>query len=427
MPLPMNWIKVPGYRHILPPELTSEDLTFAKYDKIHEYYLFVKLVWLIRTQALPNDLRIEVRESTPADVCRTLQNAVKLGAMDTGWADEYFTISEEVSVRMSGFPKEFLIRQRRLQSLISNPPNPHTESVPQSKPTKKLAGFHFLRLPDAVRQRIYRFILVRKSDIQVGDFDFGVEPRGFFRRTEYSLYDSKERRQRRTTYTVRLGKFEPPINFNVMLLNKTICAEAQKIFYGENRFAFLGTAESALSFFHDRASRLDTLRKISMRYSCSTKSFKGCYNATCPIPLPSMTSAPAWRRIFNLFVHTSIGLEDFHLVLDDSFWHQLPEIKGAEAIFNKPRLCEPSYNLSNDRNFLQHVARLGGVNIRLTIDGEGGRRERVVFRRDLEQRLQQHGFKRPYLADDTKPECTCRKKLLFECCIWDKQGKMRRG
>lgn len=195
----MNWIKVPGYRHILPPELTSEDLTFAKYDKIHEYYLFVKLVWLIRTQALPNDLRIEVRESTPADVCRTLQNAVKLGAMDTGWADEYFTISEEVSVRMSGFPKEFLIRQRRLQSLISNPPNPHTESVPQSKPTKKLAGFHFLRLPDAVRQRIYRFILVRKSDIQVGDFDFGVEPRGFFRRTEYSLYDSKERRQRRTT------------------------------------------------------------------------------------------------------------------------------------------------------------------------------------------------------------------------------------
>lgn len=103
------------------------------------------------------------------------------------------------------------------------------------------------------------------------------------------------------------------MNFNIMLMSKTICTEAQKIFYGENNFEFmgnlnsdtfdctvlitLGTAESSLAFFHDRASRLDTLRKISMRYSCSTKSFEGCYNVTCPIPLPSMTSAAAWRRM----------------------------------------------------------------------------------------------------------------------------------
>ncbi|QDS69477.1 hypothetical protein FKW77_006397 [Venturia effusa] len=427
MPLPMNWIKVPGYRHVLPPELTSEDLDFARYDKIHEYYLFVKLLWLIRSQTLPNDLKIDVKESIPADVCRTLHHAVKLGAMDTGWVDEYFTISEEVSVRMHGFPRDFLKQQRRLQSLINNPPNPDVESTTRSQPTKKSSGFHFLQLSRAIRDRIYRLLMVRRSDIQIGDFDFGVQPTGLFRRTEYELYDTKTRRPRRTTYTVRMVQFEFPINFNVMLLNKTICKEAQKIFYGENTFAFLGSAESALSFFHDRASRLDTLRKVSMRFSCSTKSFKGCYNATCPIPLPSMTSAPAWRRIFNLFVHTSIGLEDFHLILDDSFWLQLPEIKGVEAIFNKPGLCEPVYRVANDRNFLQHVARLGGVNIRLTINGEGGKRERALFRRELEQRLQQDGFKRPYLAEDEKPECTCRKKLLFECCIWDKQGKMRRG
>lgn len=199
MSLPMNWIKVPAYGHVLPPELTSEDLEFAKYDKIHEYYLFVKLVWLIRTQALPTDLKIDVKESIPADVCRTLHNAVKLGAMDTGWADEYFMISEEVSVRMRGFPREFLKQQRRLQSLIKNPPNPDTRPVPQSNPIKKSIGFHFLRLPEAVRQRVYRFLLIRKSDIQIGDFDFGVQPSAFFRRTEYELYDPKARRQRRTT------------------------------------------------------------------------------------------------------------------------------------------------------------------------------------------------------------------------------------
>lgn len=65
--------------------------------------------------------------------------------------------------------------------------------------------------------------------------------------------------------------------------------------------------------------------------------------------------------------------------------------------------------------------------MRLTIEGDGGKPERMAFRRDLEQRLQQEGFTRPYLAEDAKPECTCRKRLLVECCIWDKEGKMRRG
>lgn len=199
MPLPLNWIKVPGHRHVLPPELTSEELEFARYDKIHEYYLFVKLLWLIRSQTLPTDLKIDVRESTPADICQILHNAVKLGAMDTGWADEYFTISEEVSVRMGGFPRDFLKQQRRLQSLINDPPVPNAIPMSKSKPTGKTAGFHFLELPNAIRMRLYRLLLVRRSDIQIGDFDFGVEPRGLFRRTEYELYDNKDRRQRRTT------------------------------------------------------------------------------------------------------------------------------------------------------------------------------------------------------------------------------------
>jgi hypothetical protein len=41
-------------------------------------------------------------------------------------------------------------------------------------------------------------------------------------------------------YTVRVGKGKRPINFHVMLLNKMTCKEAQKVFYSENSFDFLG-------------------------------------------------------------------------------------------------------------------------------------------------------------------------------------------
>jgi hypothetical protein len=197
MPLPLNWIKHPVHG-VLSPELTSEDLEFSKYDRIHEYYQSVKLLWLIRTSHLSDDLKLDVKESTPADVCQTLTNAVKLGAMDTGWAEEYFQISEEISWRMNGFPRDFLKQTRRLKSVLSNPPNYEPTPASQPKLSKKSCGFHFLRLPTNVRERIYRLLLVRGS-IEIGDFDFGIEPKGLLRRTEYAVYDAKTRRPRRTT------------------------------------------------------------------------------------------------------------------------------------------------------------------------------------------------------------------------------------
>ena len=197
MPLPLNWIKYPLHG-LLPPELTSEDLEFAKYDRIHEFYQTVKLLWLIRTSHLPGDLKIDIKESTPADVCRILTNAVQSGVMDTGWSEEYFQISEETSWRMNGFPRDFLKQQRRLKALLISPPNENTKPTPQAKPKKSSAGFDFLKLPADIRKTIYRLLLVRGS-IEIGDFDFNVEPKGLFRRTEYSLYDTKARRLRRTT------------------------------------------------------------------------------------------------------------------------------------------------------------------------------------------------------------------------------------
>jgi len=217
-----------------------------------------------------------------------------------------------------------------------------------------------------------------------------------------------------------------------MLANSRIHREIAKILYGENTFKFLGTAESALAFFHDRANKLMTLRKVSMRFSTRPYlPFKGCHNSTCRLPLAPCTFIHAWRRIFNLFVHSSTGLVDFELLLDEHFWHESSWTQGAETVFNTFHLCEPPYYIRSenegDRNFLQHVARLGGVNFRLTIAGSRHNVEKERFRRDLEELIHKQTFTRPYLAEDQVPKCTCRKRLLKECCIWDREGKMRRG
>jgi hypothetical protein len=67
------------------------------------------------------------------------------------------------------------------------------------------------------------------------------------------------------------------------------------------------------------------------------------------------------------------------------------------------------------------------VNFRLSIDGINGDKEKEMFRRELERLIQSRSFGRPYLADDEAPRCTCRKRFLPESCIWDREGKMRRG
>jgi len=139
---------------------------------------------------------------------------------------------------------------------------------------------------------------------------------------------------------------------------------------------------------------------------------------------------------FNLFVHTTPHLSDLDLHIDDAFWICAPWCAGAEAVFNKQKLCEPPYlrqDHDNPRNFLQHVARLGGVNFRLSIGGIGKDKdqdgedwEKEAFRRALEKHIQEQTFQRPWLADDGKPECSCRKRLLKECCIWDRDRRIRR-
>lgn len=133
-----------------------------------------------------------------------------------------------------------------------------------------------------------------------------------------------------------------------------------------------------------------------------------------------------------------MGLEDFKLSIDDTFWQHAswggPDKSAAAVkVFTTKHLCErhpsnaPSQHSYPARNFLQHVARLGGVNISIGIDGDISSAERIKFSRELLAVMEANKHARPYLADDSIPRCTCNRKYLKESCLWDKDGRISRG
>ncbi|OCL08310.1 hypothetical protein AOQ84DRAFT_43368 [Glonium stellatum] len=224
-----------------------------------------------------------------------------------------------------------------------------------------------------------------------------------------------------------------------MGVNKQIADESATVFYG--------CMDSTLSFLHDHARHFDTVQRVEIRYSCNTAaSFKGCYNLTCPIPLIPCTWPHSFRKLVNFLIHCSRGLVDFKLILDDTFWEATPwdpsDPRGsARKVFFTDNLCEPPWAKNSSpneaiqnsnspkfvaRNFLRHIAHLGGVNITLDIEGWDENAERRRFARELVDVIVQHTLQRPYLADDAKPECVCRTRYLKESCIWNRDGKVRR-
>src|SRR5205807_6803035 len=71
------------------------------------------------------------------------------------------------------------------------------------------------------------------------------------------------------------------------------------------------------------------------------------------------------------------------------------------------------------RNFLQHIARLGGVNITLDIEGWSNNAERRRFARELVDVIVQHTLQRPYLrseehTSELQSPCNLVCRLLLE-------------
>jgi hypothetical protein len=134
-----------------------------------------------------------------------------------------------------------------------------------------------------------------------------------------------------------------------------------------------------------------------------------------------------------------MGLEDFRLLIDNSFWEHATWEDGntAEAairVFTTEHLCERqpfkvglSGNRDHPQNFLQHVARLGAVNIYLQIQGEETSPLKRSFSRELFSVIEANKQTRPYLADDSIPRCNCNRKYLRESCVWDREGRLSRG
>ena len=288
----------------------------------------------------------------------------------------------------------------------------------------------FLGLPADVRDRVYRELLCREG-FEVGDWAVSDDPTISYRRTGYIAHTRKRRSDPRTaytTYTVRDTSGELT-DLNVMLVNRQIHEEAAKIFYGENRFSFLGTAEATLSFVHDRVTKLRHMAKISMIFSCDSSAiFTGCHDLGEPMPMPPRTNVEAWRRIFNLLVHASPGLKEFELIIDRGFWEEAPWTRSTNFVLEMPNLCNSDFedmSRQEDRNFLQHVARLARITIWLTIDGSDEDDSREEFRKDMQDIIRQRAFHRPWLAEKEAHRCTCGRRYLKDSCVWDTNGPTR--
>lgn len=277
-----------------PAILTDEDIVSAKSDQILEFYTGLRITFMIRAESLPET----ITESTANTLFTYLFHEIDSDEyMDVGWVDEYIHAAQEISHRMRGHPKELRKQIAKLQRANQTPSG--RRKLRHAKRVKSKAGEKFLALPQKVRDRIYRLLLVRGS-VTICDWSVASirAMKSISRRTEYDVHDSHSKSLKRTTYSVRTEGYDNPVGLGIMGVCRQTYLESSKIFYEENQFRFLGTGDSVLAFIHDRARRLDLMRRVEIRFSCNYAiKFKGCYNSTCPIPAAPPTWLPCWRRM----------------------------------------------------------------------------------------------------------------------------------
>ncbi|OCL11458.1 hypothetical protein AOQ84DRAFT_188786 [Glonium stellatum] len=440
--MPSNWI---NHSILSTPKIkTSEDIANVPQSRIDEFYQRTHAQLLYCSGRSGGGLPAEIEERlcgcAPRDVSGILQAALLAGSvMDSGWLDDYNDIAEAISVHMQGYPKEYLAQQRALSDAAvgrrstNDPMNNKGRTNSASKSTSDMPTktFPFLSLPEEIRNSIYQLTLTEEP-LMVSDWAIGSLPSTMLRRTEYDVPISSTGDTRRTSYVV-LSPQHPRLGgeLSLLLANKQVCREASKILY-DREFQFRGTADSTLAFLHDHFGKLKMISRISMQYTTGDKiPFMGCVavSSSPTPPLTPRTSLQAWKKIFNILVKTAEALQDFELVVDKHFWDQAPWRESPAAVFNDAELCRPRRlpkRSENTENFLQHVAKLAGVNFRLSIAGVNEDQARKVFQRELERYMWDKMHKNPYLAGE-KISCTCRKRLLTEACAWGGDSKRRRS
>ncbi|KAF2465745.1 uncharacterized protein BDR25DRAFT_306522 [Lindgomyces ingoldianus] len=443
--MPANWIThTPS---LTPLIITDDDLAEVTPSRVNEFFVIVQTEVLYGTTKsggeLPQGLHEALLGCKAEDVVFVLAQAIVGGSMmDSGWLEDYWCICERVAGALRGYPKQCVRQWRGLKDAVAGRLKEGSGLDQQARATSskvkeaenqikdKKTIFRFLELPEHIRHHIYQ-LLIPHDVLTVSDWAFASSPKAFSKRTEYEVPDENNE-LRRTTYVVH-SSTPPHPHLNIMLASRILYHETVQILYAST-FSFRGTASGTLAFLHDRMKSLSRLKRISFRYTTTSKTgFRGCFDVAGGGTPPSTikTSFVIWRKILRMLRLSATALEDFELVVDQHFWdkERVEWMKGAQTVLGDRALCEQRLTGKNGqpeiKNFLREVSQLTGVDFRLVIEGIKQDEEEEVkkgFRRELEKLVCKKMHGREYVATKGS-KCSCKKRLLSEACAWREEGQ----
>jgi hypothetical protein len=418
-----NWLL---YTLSTTPKLITEGVTHVDTLRLQEFYDRVQKEMLYgATQSggsLPFALQEQIAGSDAENMTDILEETIQNGdVMDSGWIEDYWRICERMSGDMHGYPKSCLGQWRELREAYAG----QQRAKPAPKPatvrngTDEAQAFRFLDLPEKIKSMIYTHLIPCKS-FTISDWAFGSEPSVCIRRMAYVIKDWNEE-NRTTTYIVLSSA---KAHLNLMLANRTLYHEVVN-HLSECRFDFRGSAAGTRAFLHDNLQLLSKMKRISLRYTTTTKTqkFMGCTSGkTVRAPLALKTNFDQWRNLIKVLRHSATQLEDIELTINKYFWDNAPWTKGVRAVLSATALCKPSKGkVAVVKNFLSEIAKLSAVNLRLTIEHPEGSETKdseakEKFRRELQEKMCELMLRNPY-EEKKVARCVCRKRLLDESCF----------
>lgn len=432
-----NWIKRKWSP--TPTIVTDDELSHVTSSHISLFFTRLQTEFLNGSQRssgpLPQDLYDEACACKPEGLAEALRKLAAEGTiMDSGWLEDYFEICAHISESLSGYPKACLAQWRSIRDAIAGrlttrPRNDSKVDTKNKHDAHEKPPFRFLELPEHIRQKIYALVIPTGTLI-VSDWAIASNPDSVKKRTGYDV-PVADGEVRRTNYLIHSNLPRDSIQLNLMLANRIVYRETASILY-TSTFEFRGTASGTLAFLHDHMKVISQIRRVSMRYTTTSKTpFLGCTFVDKKPPQTIKTDLDVWRRILNMLIQSATGLEDFELVVDKHFWEQAPWTKGVRAVMSAQALCNPTLaerkakSGAKMRNFLVDVSKLSGINLLLAIDGVGGDPEKAKFVRELHKEICRHMRAMPYVAKRSEG-CSCPKRLLSETCAWEPEGERKR-
>lgn len=247
-----------------PRILKAENMFTVSDESVRGFHERVRLICLLRTE-LPESLETSLCSAEASEYCSILQSGVAENDIhDMDAVSDYCHAVDMISRTSGGFLRICRSRIRQLRACATElqekqpllPDGNNQSPRPSTQFVWIPSHFNSFGLPQEVRDRVYPLLLCQ-GDLCITDWHHKKRLDTVRLRTEYELHI----RGRRTgmNYMVRPGM---RLDVDIMGVNRQTCAEASAIFYGENRFRFIGTCDAALSFLHDRANQLATLRKV---------------------------------------------------------------------------------------------------------------------------------------------------------------------